>query len=354
MRRKRTQIANPQVSSILHITQRCVRQDFFLDDNLPLEGKFGERRNAVLERLKTLASAFAIDILRFAIMSNHLHLTLRNLPELVATMSDEEVARRWLIICPGFCEALADFRNSHPDRPTQEDIDKLAKDKKRIAELRSRLSSVSYFMWALSGYCAKLFNLMDGTKGHFWDNRYQVKVLLDDLSLLVNSFYIDLNPIRANAAQTPETSKYTSAHCQIESAQLGERIPDIHPAHLPDSFLARLQILDDGSDKRLSDLPTRASDFGFLNMSLYEYFLALDIVGRIIREGKKGAIPAELPPIFERLNISWENAIELIVAYEQLFKCFVGNKKSLEKKAAELGGHKLRCPAELKKLLACE
>jgi hypothetical protein len=89
-------------------------------------------------------------------------------------------------------------------------------------------------------------------------------------------------------------------------------------------------------------------------MSLYEYFLALDIVGRIIREGKKGAIPAELPPIFERLNISWENAIELIVAYEQLFKCFVGNKKSLEKKAAELGGHKLRCPAELKKLLACE
>lgn len=355
MRRKRTEIANPLVSNFLHITQRCVRQDFFLDDDLPLKGRFRERRNAVLQRIKTLASAFAIDILRFSIMSNHMHLELRNCPELVAQMSDEEVARRWFIICPGFCEAMADFRNAKPDRPNQEDIKKLAADKERIAELRIRLSSVSYFMWALSGYCAKLFNLMDGTKGHFWDNRYQVKVLLDDLSLLLCAFYIDLNPINAGATKTPETSRYTSAYCQIQTAQIEQEMPDIHPALLPDSFLARMEITnEDASAKTLSSLPTRASDFGFLSISRYEYLIALDIVGRILRNGKKGAIPSDLPPIFKRLNISWDNAIELIAAYEQLFKCFVGNQESLEKKAMELGGHKLHCPAERKKLLTFE
>lgn len=354
MRRKRTEIANPLVKNVLHIIQRCVRQGYFLDDDLPLEGKFGERRNAVLQRLRTLASAFAIDILRFSIMSNHLHLELRNRPELVAEMSDEEVARRWLIICPGFCQALADFRNVRPERPTQEDIEKLAKDKKRIAELRIRLSSVSFFMWALSNYCAKLFNLMDGTKGHFWDNRYQVKVLLDNASVFVCALYIDLNPIRANVAITPETSEYTSAYCQIQTAQLEAEKSDIHPAFHPDSFLARLRILDDNSEKKLSELSTRCSDLGFLDVSSREYLIALDIAGRIIREGKSGAIPADLPPIFERLNLSWENAIELICSYEQLFKCFVGTPKSLERKAAELGGHKLHCPAERKNLFSCE
>lgn len=351
MRRKRTEIAAPEVSNYLHITQRCVRQDFFLDDDLPLEGKYLTRRNAVLERLRTLASGFAIDITRFSIMDSHVHIKARNRPDLAAQMSDEEVARRWYIICPGFCEALADFRNETPDRPTQEDIEKLAQDKDRIKELRTRLSSISFFMWAFSGYCAKLFNLMDGTKGHFWEDRYKVKVLLDDLSLLLCSFYIDLNPIRANLALTPESSDYTSVQCQIESEQMQEMFADIDPRLLPDSFMPPIEIVDDGSGERCSKLPTRISDFGFLSMSSKEYLISLDIAGRILDPDKRGAIPSDLPPIFKRLNLSWENAIQLIAGYESLFRCFVGSKASLKKKAAELGGHKLRCPAEKKKLL---
>lgn len=351
MRRKRSIIANPEVSNYLHITQRCVRQGYFLDDDLPLQGKFRRRRDAVLARLKKLASAFAIDILRFSFMENHMHLKVRNRPELVAKMSDLEVARRWLIICPGFCEALADFKNIQPDRPTQKDIEALAKNKQQIDEIRKRLSSVSYLMWALSGYCAKLFNLMDGTKGHFWEDRYKVKELLDDLSLLLCAFYIDLNPIRAEVADTPETSEYTSIHCQIQSEEILEATPDIDPALLPDSFLANIQLTEDSPKEELSKLPTRASDLGFLTISRSEYVIALDVVGRILRNGKKGGIPPDLPPIFKRLKISWKNAIELIAAYDSLFKCFVGNKESLQQKAAKLGGHKLRCPAERRNLL---
>jgi len=34
-------------------------------------------------------------------MSNHLHLILRNRPDVVALWSDQEVARRWLAVFPG-------------------------------------------------------------------------------------------------------------------------------------------------------------------------------------------------------------------------------------------------------------
>lgn len=41
-----------------------------------------------------------MDLLGFAFMSNHFHLILRSRPDATATWSDEEVARRWLMLCP--------------------------------------------------------------------------------------------------------------------------------------------------------------------------------------------------------------------------------------------------------------
>ena len=38
-------------------------------------------------------------------------------------------------------------------------------------------------------------------------------------------------------------------------------------------------------------------------MTRDQYLSLLDMVGRVVREDKRGAIPAELPPILERLGI---------------------------------------------------
>jgi hypothetical protein len=61
---------------------------------------YGYRKGWLRERLKQLAGAMAIDVLDYAILGNHLHLVLRNRPDLVSTWSDEEVARRWWLVCP--------------------------------------------------------------------------------------------------------------------------------------------------------------------------------------------------------------------------------------------------------------
>ena len=50
--------------------------------------------------LEFLAGVFAMDVLGFSVMSNHLHAILRNRPDVVKTWSDEEIARRWWNLFP--------------------------------------------------------------------------------------------------------------------------------------------------------------------------------------------------------------------------------------------------------------
>jgi hypothetical protein len=43
--------------------------------------------------------------------SNHVHLVVRTRPEVVSGWSDEEIARRWLRLCPGRKDPLAVARD---------------------------------------------------------------------------------------------------------------------------------------------------------------------------------------------------------------------------------------------------
>lgn len=363
MRKKRTEIANPDYCNTFHITMRCIRKGYLLGDDLRekhrkrgkhgKQAKLGKRINGialkrqqiVIDRIRALAAAFAVDVIRVSIMGNHLHLELRNRPDLVKLMSDEEVARRYLMIYPGYCQATSDARGTDPDMPTEEDVQKLAEDKKKIAEYRRVLSSISRFMQSLNFYVAKYFNLVDEKCGAFWESRYKLKLLLDDLSILLCAFYIDLNPIRANLHLTIETSEYTSAYYQIRAANLLRVDPEMDLSKLPNAFLTPVTISPNEQDRLKSSVTTRASDFGFTHMTSEEYLVALDLMGRILSNKHKGAIPDSVPPIFQRLNLNWDSVAKLVQSYEELFGFFVGTKESLDAKAKELKCGTLRCSA---------
>ncbi|MFO0873383.1 MAG: hypothetical protein U0575_05370 [Phycisphaerales bacterium] len=61
-------------------------------------GRRSPPRPGLVERLRTLCSAFAIGVVAFAVMNSHLHLILRTLPEAVGAWPDR--VAWWLLVRP--------------------------------------------------------------------------------------------------------------------------------------------------------------------------------------------------------------------------------------------------------------
>ena len=71
-------------------------------------------------------------------------------------------------------------------------------------------------MKVLNENIARLANKDDECAGHFWESRYKSQALLDEKAVLSCLAYVDLNPVRAAMAPTPEHSDYTSIKLRIE------------------------------------------------------------------------------------------------------------------------------------------
>ena len=84
---------------VYHCFSRCVRRAFLCGYD-PLTGRdFSHRKKWVVDRLRYLASIFAIEVCAYAVMENHPHSILRTRPDIAVLWSDREVATRWIELC---------------------------------------------------------------------------------------------------------------------------------------------------------------------------------------------------------------------------------------------------------------
>jgi len=168
---------------------------------------------------------------------------------------------------------------------------------------------------------ARQANAEDQCTGRFWEGRFKSQALLDEKALAACLAYVDLNPIRAKMADSPERSDYTSAQQRIRKVKTSDNITrpeqpkELHP---------------------FAGYPRQDMPAG-LPFRLQDYLELLDWTGRQIRKGKRGRIDDSLPPILERLNIDAEKWLYTSTHFESSFKTLVGSTHSLISACKKLG-----------------
>jgi REP element-mobilizing transposase RayT len=197
-------LVDPATSGVFHCVARCVRRAFLCGLDAYSGQNYEHRRGWVRERLRELAGLFAIEVHSYAVMSDHLHVVLRTLPGRAGAWGDGEVARRWLWLFPG-----KGGRSGQP--PEESAIEALCQDRERLATCRARLADLSWFMRALNEPIARRANREDRCTGRFWEGRFKCQKLDDGGAVLACMAYVDLDPVRAGIAATPEESDFTTA-----------------------------------------------------------------------------------------------------------------------------------------------
>lgn len=288
-----------------HCISRCVRRTFLCGVDKLTGQSFEHRHQWVEDRLLFLGSVFAIDVCAFAVMSNHTHVVLHVDKEQALSWTDTEVLECWHKLHTG---TLLTQRFMHTSSREQMSTVELNMVAQTVDVYRQRLFDISWFMRCLNEYIAREANKEDQCTGRFWEGRFKCQALLDEPALIACMAYVDLNPVRASIAKTPEMSQHTSIFHRIESAKRHTQPKTIMP------FAGGLK----------KDMPKG------LPFVLKDYLELVDLTGRIIRKGKSGHIDASQISILEHIGIDESSWITLTTEFEQHFCHAVGAESFLK------------------------
>ena len=304
----RRQLVDVEVTRYYHCISRCVRRAFLCGEGVT------HRKAWIEARLELLAKQFAVSVCGFAILDNHLHILCRLDPGIAAGWSDEDVVRRWIAVYRPSC---LDIDNS---AAVQAWIDHQCRDTARVARYRERLQDLGWFMKALKEPLARLANKEDDCKGTFWEARYKSIAILDEEALLATCAYIDLNPVAAGIAKTPEASPHTSIKQRVDHARRNGGLETLRAAAAAKSVAATRIEANLEQSHWLCPLQDRtaagADREGMLpGFSLSGYLELVDWTARLCRTGK-ARLTAEVAGIMTRLGTSveyWQSHLQKLL-----------------------------------------
>jgi len=322
MATRRSDLVNLSETPFYHCVTRCVRQCYLCGYDKNTGQSFEHRRGWVEKRTLFLSSVYAIDLCAYAVMSNHVHVVLRVDEKSANSLSMREVLIRWHKLHKGTLltksylagEALSEAE--------------LLSVKRTAAVYRKRLFSISWFMRDLNEYIARAANAEDECKGRFWEGRFKSQALLDEKALLSCMVYVDLNPIRASLASTPEDSEYTSIKRRIECKLTRKTSTGILPFK--------------------SD--TACSNQYCLNLTFTEYVTLLTQTGKAVRDDKAGFIDGEYQASLNQIALSSSQWLKASLEFEQHFSIAVGSVSRIKKFQLTTGRRRLKGVSTARKL----
>lgn len=311
----RSQQIDLAVTPYYHCVSRCVRRSYLCGFDEKTQQSYEHRRLWLEQRIHRLAQMYCIDICAYAVMSNHYHLVVHVNKQKALALSEQEVMERWSMehqLDP----LLARFQQGGMTDKTSVQVCQGI-----IETWRERLYSLSWMMRELNMSIAMMANKEDDCTGHFWEGRYKSQALLDKNALLAAMTYVDLNPVRAKAAATPEESEHTSIKLRIEAVKNAQTTPD---SLLP--FIGN----------------ERASDPIGIPFHLNDYLQWVDWIGRRVRSDKLGHIDADLPNILQRLDDSHPQFPDICNQLEQRGCLWVGSQDKLHQAKMQLNRQRIQ------------
>ncbi|RQO62497.1 transposase [Paucibacter sp. KBW04] len=327
MPRARQTLVDLTLTPYYHVVGRCVRRAFLCGVDAYNQRDYGHRKAWVVDLLARLAAGFAIDVAAYAVMSNHYHLVVRVNPQSAAQWSEKEVARRWQLF---FGQHVLVTRYLQGQCGTAAER---AAAQKMLQVWRERLCSLSWFMRVFNEKLARQANAEDGCTGRFWEGRFRSQALLDEVGLLACMAYVDLNPVRAGMAPTPEASEFTSIEQRVKALLQAEKSAPT-PAKTegePSSPPPRLMpFMPEGLAKAKPSAKQ-------LPYQLQDYLELLDWAARIERRGKRGLVSADTPAILERLALEPERFRAQLQSQFSFRGAVVGRRETARAAARQSG-----------------
>lgn len=346
-RTRRCEVFDADTIGVYHCYNRIVRRSFLCGFDPHTGNDYSHRREWFYQRLKYLAGHFAIDVLGYAILSNHYHLVLRNRPDQVQAMSDDQVVRAWLMICP----QSQKLSGGTAGEPTDAEVRYEQSRPGRVEELRQRLSNPSWLIRQLAQYMGIRCNAEDEIRGHFWESRFGMRRLLDEAAVLACLAYVDLNPIRASMVDSLEAYRYVS---------IGERLRTLDDQSVDSSrWLTPLELAGESDGKsvtvvnrlsreELAELVAteRSQPLGCLPMKLEDYVQLLEwLSGKRAAGGDPGA-NVDTPLVLRKLRLDPIEFAELVQTFGERFFTAAGCPASLAAEAKRRGRRRLHGPGK--------
>ena len=292
----------------------CVRRAFLCGKDHYSGQDYEHRRQWVVDRLAVLVEVFAIDLCAYAVMSNHYHLVLRIDQKTAQSLSEREVAERWMQLFSGLL-IVKRWLNGETGEAESLKVQEI------VAQWRDRLMDLGWFMKCLNEHLARRANAEDCCKGRFWESRYKCQALLDEAALLQCMAYVDLNPVRAGMAATPEASEYTSIQQRSKEVGRQQSSPAL-PTLLP---MVTAETIERDEDETLC------------RFRLMDYLELVDSTGRAVRDDKRGAISVRAAGVLDRLGIDEKAWLAHMRARKQRRPVAVGTLEKIKAFASVTG-----------------
>ncbi len=295
----RKQLVSLEDTPYYHCYVRCVRRAFICGDDKYSGNNYDHRRDWIKDKIMSQIDVFAIDCCAYAVMSNHYHVVLCIDEKKAKSWDNREVLKRWKAM---YSLSYLTEKYYNYDSLTKAELDVTYIE---IEKYRDRLMSLSWFMRGINESVARAANAEDNCKGRFWESRFKSQALLDEKAVLTCMAYVDLNPIRAKMAKTPEESDYTSIQQRIYAKKT-----------------------------KLKSFGNHDNAIGY---ELDDYLALVDATGRAIIAENKGYIPDDLPDILQRIGLNSAIWLDEIKYFDKWYYKAIGTIEKLKKYCKFLG-----------------